>query len=44
MIRRTRSNENNESYTINQDGEVEEILVKDGESVEFDQELIKIKW
>ena len=25
------------------DGEVEEILVKDGESVEFDQELIKIK-
>ena len=26
-----------------QDGEVEEILVKDGESVEFDQELIKIK-
>ena len=27
-----------------QDGEVEEILVKDGESVEFDQELIKIKW
>ena len=27
----------------NQDGEVEEILVKDGESVEFDQELIKIK-
>ena len=27
-----------------QDGEVEEILVKDGESVEFDQELIIIKW
>ena len=27
-----------------QDGVVEEILVKDGESVEFDQELIKIKW
>ena len=26
-----------------QDGEVEEILIKDGESVEFDQELIKIK-
>ena len=26
-----------------QDGEIEEILVKDGESVEFDQELIKIK-
>ena len=26
-----------------QDGVVEEILVKDGESVEFDQELIKIK-
>ena len=26
-----------------QDGIVEEILVKDGESVEFDQELIKIK-
>ena len=26
-----------------QDGEVEEILVKDGESVEFDQELIIIK-
>mgnify|MGYP001274836864 FL=1 len=26
-----------------QDGEVNEILVKDGESVEFDQELIKIK-
>ena len=25
------------------DGEIEEILVKDGESVEFDQELIKIK-
>ena len=27
-----------------QDGKVEEILIKDGESVEFDQELIKIKW
>ena len=26
-----------------QDGVIEEILVKDGESVEFDQELIKIK-
>ena len=26
-----------------QDGEIEEILIKDGESVEFDQELIKIK-
>jgi acetyl-CoA carboxylase biotin carboxyl carrier protein len=26
-----------------QDGKVEEILIKDGESVEFDQELIKIK-
>tara|TARA_B100000963_G_C22254026_1_gene505515 strand:- start:123 stop:539 length:417 start_codon:yes stop_codon:yes gene_type:complete len=26
-----------------QDGEIEEIFVKDGESVEFDQELIKIK-
>ncbi len=26
-----------------QNGEIEEILVKDGESVEFDQELIKIK-
>ena len=27
-----------------QDGKIEEILIKDGESVEFDQELIKIKW
>tara|TARA_B100000963_G_scaffold348355_1_gene355817 strand:- start:2095 stop:2508 length:414 start_codon:yes stop_codon:yes gene_type:complete len=27
----------------NYDGEIEQILVKDGESVEFDQELIKIK-
>ena len=26
-----------------QDGKIEEILIKDGESVEFDQELIKIK-
>ena len=26
-----------------QDGKVEEILIKDGESVEFDQELIKIR-
>ena len=26
-----------------QDGIIEEILIKDGESVEFDQELIKIK-
>jgi len=26
-----------------QDGEIEEILIKDGESVEFDQKLIKIK-
>lgn len=25
------------------DGKIEEILIKDGESVEFDQELIKIK-
>lgn len=28
----------------NQDGTIEEICVNDGESVEFDQELIKIKW
>lgn len=27
-----------------QDGKIEEILIKDGESVEFDQELIKIRW
>ncbi len=27
-----------------QDGIVDEICVSDGESVEFDQELIKIKW
>ena len=27
-----------------QDGTIEEIYVNDGESVEFDQELIKIKW
>jgi acetyl-CoA carboxylase biotin carboxyl carrier protein len=26
-----------------QDGKIEEILIKDGESVEFDQELIKIR-
>ena len=27
-----------------QDGKIEEILIKDGESVEFDQELIKIRF
>ena len=34
---------NPESVQTSQDGVVEEILVNDGESVEFDQELIRIK-